>query len=480
MQTIRAITSALVVLAVSLGAASAQVYQWTTIAGLAGSPGSADGTNSAARFCRPQGIASDYAGHVFVADTGNSTIRMLSPVGTNWVTTTIAGLAGNPGSADGTNSDARFAFCSSVAANFNYPRLFVADTLNHTIRLITPEGTNWLTTTIVGLAGNPGSADGTNGAARFAFPAGVAAGSELGQNVFVADTGNSTLRMITRSGTDGWFVTTLAGLPGSPGSGDGTNSTARFRWPYSVAVTTQTIPPLPPGFIDHVFVADTWNSTIRELDFEGPLTQYVVSVHTVAGTAGDVGSGDGTNGAATFDNPTGIAVLGLSPSPPVPPTFFVADWRNNTVRKITLPGFSWVEYPGESTNWVVSTIGGLADNAGYADGINRAARFSWPQGIAVDDRGNVFVADTLNHTIRMGVPVVMPPVFQSVTQTNGDLYFTWNAVSGCSYQVQYKTNLTLGHWSLLISDVRATGSTVTVSAALGPDPQRFYRVVLWP
>src|SRR5487761_2582361 len=115
MQKIRALMPTVGVLAVSLTAVSAQEYYWTTIAGLAGNPGSADGTNSAARFRAPQGLALDENLNVYVADTGNSTIRKLTQIGTNWVTTTIAGLAGSPGTADGTNSDARFNACASVS-----------------------------------------------------------------------------------------------------------------------------------------------------------------------------------------------------------------------------------------------------------------------------------------------------------------------------------------------------------------------------
>ncbi len=470
MQTIRAITSALVVLAVSLGAASAQIYNWTTIAGLAGQPGSEDGTNAVARFRRPQGLAADYDGTLYVADTGNSTIRKISPVGSNWVTTTLAGLAGNPGSADGTNSAARFNGCAGLALDSDRGVLYVADTLNHTIRMMTGlgtnwytlQGTNWVVSTIAGQAGLAGSDDGTNSAARFFNPSGIAYAIDSGRrDVFVADTGNSTVRMITLVGTN-CVVRTLAGLAGSLGSADGTNSAARFQSPCALAVRTQTVPPLPPGFIDFVFVTDTGNSTLREFDFEGPYIVDVFNVRTLAGMAGEVGGVDGTNNAARFDHPSAIAVAWWS-NP------YVVDRDNHTIRVLTPAG----------TNWVVSTIGGLAGQPGFADGPNSAARFSSPEGVAVDGYGRVFVADTQNQVIRMGV-LVPPPAFQSVTQTNGILYFTWSAVSGCFYQVQYQTNLTLGHWSLLISDVRATGSTVTVSAALGPDPQRFYRVVLWP
>jgi hypothetical protein len=77
----------------------------TTLAGLAGSFGSADGAGTAARFNGPAGVAVDSAGNVYVADSGNGTIRKVTPTG---VVTTLAGLAGSQGSADGTGSDARF------------------------------------------------------------------------------------------------------------------------------------------------------------------------------------------------------------------------------------------------------------------------------------------------------------------------------------------------------------------------------------
>src|SRR6516164_10753489 len=84
---------------------AAESYTFTTIAGLAGVSGSADGTNSDARFLFPADIAVDNNGVLYVADLSNQTIRKIVPMGTNWVVTTIAGMAGVLGYADGTNSD---------------------------------------------------------------------------------------------------------------------------------------------------------------------------------------------------------------------------------------------------------------------------------------------------------------------------------------------------------------------------------------
>ena len=142
----------------------------TTLAGLAGTPGSADGVGSAARFDTPVGVAVDSAGNVYVADWGASTIREVTPVGTNWVVRTLAGLANVSGSADGAGSSARFRQPAGLAVD-SVGNVYVADYFNNTIRKVTPEG---VATTLAGQAGQAGSADGTGSAARFYAPFAVA------------------------------------------------------------------------------------------------------------------------------------------------------------------------------------------------------------------------------------------------------------------------------------------------------------------
>ena len=102
-------------------------------------------------------MAVDSAGNLYVADAGNNTIREITPVGTNWVVTTLAGLAGSSGSADGTGSAAQFNQPYGVAVD-SAGNVYVADTYNDTIRKVTPVGTNWVVTTLAGLAGSFGSA----------------------------------------------------------------------------------------------------------------------------------------------------------------------------------------------------------------------------------------------------------------------------------------------------------------------------------
>jgi hypothetical protein len=287
-------------------------YTVTTIAGRAGYYASANGTNGSARFQFPSGVAVDGATNVYVADVDANTIRKVTPVGTNWVVTTIAGLAGITGSANGTGSAARFNQPQQVALD-SAGNIYVADVLNYTIRKVTPVGTNWVVTTIAGRALYVGSAEGTNGAARFNDPVGVAVDSAT--NVYVAEYENDTIRKVTPAGTN-WVVTTLAGLALHAGSLDGTGSAARFNGPYSVAVDNAT----------NVYVGDFHNDTIREVTQDG--TNWVVT--TLAGLALHSGSADGTGSAARFNEPTALAVDSAG-------IVYVADGNNDTIRKGSPP-----------------------------------------------------------------------------------------------------------------------------------------------
>jgi hypothetical protein len=353
----------------------------STLAGLPGSQGSVDGTGNNARFSGPSGAAVDSTGNLYVGDVGNNTIREVTSLGE---VSTMAGQDRSQnlygGSADGVGSEAQFNQPSGVAVDIN-GNVFVADTANSEIRMVTQGG---VVSTIAGNTawiqlGSPigGSVDGMGTNAQFYFPYGVAV--DGAGNLYVADTDNSTIRKITPVGTS-WVVTTIAGnalITNSigeaiGGSADGTGTNAQFDFPGGIAVDRA----------GNLYVADSGNNTIRKITPTG--TNWVVT--TIAGLAGNYGSADGTGTNAMFNAPFAIAVDSAG-------TLYVAEYENDTIRKITPVG----------TNWVVSTIGGLTGSTGSTDGAGSAARFNHPEGIAVDNMGNIYVVDSGNNTIREGV-----------------------------------------------------------------------------
>lgn len=273
----------------------------STLAGKTGTAGSQDGTGSGALFNRPGGLAVDGAGNVFVADTGNATVRRISPGG---AVTTVAGSPVNRGSRDGAGSGAWFSQPGAVAVDAA-GNLYVTDSLDATLRKIGPDGT---VSTLAGAAGIRGDADGTGTAARFNHPIGVAVDSA--GNVYLADTYNDTIRRISPAGV----ATTLAGSAGLSGATDLTGANALLNQPAGLTVDAA----------GNVYVADTGNATIRRIDPAGAVT-------TVAGAAGVAGLCDTGNGVVLFNQPQALAIdLGGN--------LLVADTGNGVIRRISLAG----------------------------------------------------------------------------------------------------------------------------------------------
>jgi hypothetical protein len=321
-------------------------YAVTTVAGLAGTSGSADGAGATARFASPRGIAVDAAGNVYVADYSSNTIRKITP---SHVVSTLAGLAGNSGSTDGSGSTARFFNPTRVAVDSG-GNVYVADSSNASIRKITPTGI--VTTFATGLSAGPD----------------LSVAVDNGGNVYVVE-GRQTVKKITSSGT----ITIFAGQAGSFGSTDGTGSAARFSNLAGVAVDG----------VGNVYVADRGNSNIRKITPSAAVT-------TLAGLAGSTGSADGTGTNARFNRPQGLSVDGSG-------NIYVADFFNGTIRKITSTG-------------VVTTLAGLAGAFGTVDGTASDARLE-PYDVAVDGAGNLYFPEASSKTIRVGVPA--PPVIGS-------------------------------------------------------------------
>ncbi len=325
-------------------------YTISKFAGLNGIAGANDGTINYAQLNLPVGVAVDANGNVFVADSGNDTIRKISPTG---ISSTFAGAVGSEGSGDGAGGNARFKTPSGVAVD-GAGNLYVTDSANHTVRKISANG---VSSTLAGSAGNFGTSDGVGGAARFNNPIGIAltAAGEL----IVVDSNSHTLRKVTAAGV----VTTIAGSPGNAGSADGTGTGASFHNPHSVAIDAA----------GNYWVSDAGNHTIRKVTPAGVVT-------TFAGSAGSSGSTDGTGAAARFNTPQGLAFDASG-------NLFVADSSNNLLRKISAAG-------------VVTTFAGSTNSPRSIDGTGTDARFQSPAGLAFDSNGTLYISDFFNHTLR--------------------------------------------------------------------------------
>ncbi len=481
----------------------------STVAGKAGVRGSMDGTGTAALFSQPYNVAVDTAGTIFVSDTLNSTIRKISPARD---VTTLAGTAGQTGNHEwnGRSRAVRFAarfngrcgrqyfrrgfgqschpqnhvsgsgqhvcrrggsqresrrhgdggsVCralrhharqqwkflhrglwqqccaedyakSECQHNHRHPgrvrfhgrpvatakfnqiaavavdgsgTIFIGDLQNKVIRKITAG----VVATLAGSAVDEiGTADGLGKDARFYYPGQLAVDSA--GNVYVADTDSSTIRKVTRAG----IVSTVAG--GTQGSTDGPVAGTKFKFTRGIAVDSS----------NNIYVADAGNNTIRKITPGG-------IVSTLAGTAGAQGSADGTGAAARFNDPYGIAVDGSG-------NVYVADTFNYTIRKITPDG-------------VVTTLAGLAGSQGSTDATGSAARFFYPDAVAVDSGGNVYVVDTFVQRIRKispaGVVTTVAGAGQSEVRTAQVLkrvferrkVLHWTAAATCTSRIRTTT-----------------------------------------
>ncbi len=393
-------------------------FEVTTFVGSSAAPGSADGNGTAAQFDFPSDIKFDSSGNAYVADQGNSTIRKITPDGT---VSTLAGSPGVIGTNDGLGSAALFDKPIGVGPDKN-GNIYVADSLTNTIRKITPDGT---VTTLAGSLLGAGTNNGIGSAAQFSEPFSVAVGPD--GNIYVSDTHNSAIRKVTPDGV----VSTFAGTIGTAGISNGVGVAAQLDFPEGIAFDSQT----------NLYVADDGSFTIRKIAPDGTVT-------TFAGIATTNGSTDGAGTAATFNFPFGVAVDASG-------NVFVGDTRNEVIRKITPAGN-------------VTTIAGLAGQTGNLDGTGADARFNGPENIGVDGQGNVYVADSGNHTIRKGNPALPDvPIVDRV-----------GAATNVTRQLSV-SNLTTTSWSWSLVR-RPSGSsaqfsaTNTVNPTFTPDVEDVY------
>ena len=348
-------------------------------AGAPSGSGNVDGIGPAASLYNPTGLATDAGGNIYVADTGNSTIRRITPARE---VTTFAGSAGMPGHVDAAGSAARLAAPQGIAVD-PAGNVYVADVGNRAIRKITATGSVSTLATIPLPNLHSIAADGSG-------------------TVYLADPINF---VIWRSVAGAPF-TMFAGAAGQSGSADGIGSAARFARPLSVAVDAAGM----------LYVADQENHTVRRITPAG-----VVS--TFSGIAGTEGHRNGTLAEATFSYPAylgvdtigNVYVLGVGPYP-----------HSTELRRVTPSGMV-TTYPNDSATVPVSFAGGIAaeprgnsvyytdsfqnlvgqigpsiqSNAfagsptslGSYDGLGDQARFRFTGSMVFDGQGALYVAD---------------------------------------------------------------------------------------
>ena len=396
--------------------------QVTTPAGLVGAAGSADGMGTAVRFANPRGLARDGAGDLYIADGSNWVIRKLA-VATAQVTT-VAGLAGAFGNVDGMGTAARFASPIDLAGD-GATNLYVVDKNNQTIRRVdVAAGAQYAVSTLAGLAASPGAVDApTGGAARFTYPSALAYDGTA--SLYIADSDNETIRKLVVSGANAGQVSTVAGTAGQLGTTDGTGSAARFYAPQGLVYDGSA----------NLYVADTFNHTIRQVVVT-PGAQFGM-VSTVAGQPGTSGSSDGTGSAARFDQPMGLADDGAG-------NLYVADNWNCTIRQVVVT-------PGAQFG-VVSTVAGQSGVCDPKDGIGSAAAFGHLHGLTYDSAGNLYVADTMSHLVRR-VVVTPGAQFGKVTTLAGTIGISGSTDGAGSVALfMFPEELVYGAGNLYVAD----------------------------
>jgi len=381
-RTQRMATGCLFVLTVAFVASGrADTYSFSKVAGSPTAYGAVDGTGGAARFgYANMGLATDAAGNTYIADYSNYTIRKVTPSG---VVTTLAGLAGNQGTVDGTGSVARFQGPCGIALD-SQGNVYVGDGWGRRVRKITAAG---VVTTLAG-PGPWNYVDGIGANGSLSDVRGLAVDST--GNVFVCDVGVSTIRKITPGGA----VSTFAG-PGpssAQGTTDGTGTAARFNAPRGLTIDGN----------NNLYVADSNNHTIRKITPAGVVT-------TLAGSGGASGSINGTGTAARFYIPFAVSSDSAG-------NIVVADTYNSTIRAVTGSG-------------VVTTLGGLpSTSGGYVEGVGSNARFANPMGIFRSNANVIYISDTNNFVFRRGdvVGATQMPTITSALTANGPVGVPFN------------------------------------------------------
>jgi sugar lactone lactonase YvrE len=372
-------------------------------AGSLQSAGGADGQGAAAQFAGPERLALDSAGNLYISDTANQTIRKLTPDGQ---VSTFAGVMGQVGNADGPGVEARFSSPRGIAVRPD-GTVFVADSGNHTIRKISPTG---VVSTWAGAAGQSGRADGVVAQARFLSPTSLAL--DAGGNLYVTDQNQTVRKISPMGVVSTFlsfpelnvstFVDQPFGLSGvavdaagrvyvseiSGGtvrrfnaSGDaspwGSASDGFVHIPLAYDLSVDAVGGVvvaAGGYQSFAVCCSFLASSIERIGTDGVVQRIAgdSGSHSFGSTASQYGFRDGTGTLAKFNKPKGVVVDKLG-------VLFVADKGNYAIRKIT-------------SGSVVTTIAG-GTSSSYVDSAGAQARFNTPSSMVAADDGRIFLTD---------------------------------------------------------------------------------------
>jgi len=325
----------------------------STFAGAGASGFGGDGNPAtSALLDSPEAVAVDAAGNVYLADRGNHRVRRVTAAG---VIATVAGDGTQGYDGDGGEAVAASLDSPAGVAVDGSGNLWIADTGNHRVRRV-GSGGGISTVAGSGLAGYGGDGD-RAGLAQLNVPRGLAI--DASGNLLIADRDNHRVRQVNAAGR----IATLAGAGAAAGDG-GPATSAQLFFPSGAVLD-------PAGGL---YISDSAYHRVRRV------TGVVIS--TVAGTGSAGFSGDqGQATAARLSSPRGLALDGGA-------NLYIADRENNRVRRVSTAG-------------VISTVAGL----GASGPGGEEALLSGPAGVAVDQAGNLYIADRNNHRVQRVTPV---------------------------------------------------------------------------
>ena len=350
----------------------------TTITTYAGNGAAAYGGDTtaatSAQLYSPQGVAVDISGNLYFADSYNFRIRLVMK--NTGVITTYAG-SGTTSSYTGDGGPATNAGLGSpngVALDSTGTLLYIADGGNNRIRLVTKGTTSNIITNFAGGTAVSGSSAGFLGdgaaatSAQLNSPVGVAV--DRSGLVYIADLNNHRIRVVSSNG----IIRTIAGSGISGSAGDrGPATSANLFFPRSVAIdSTGTF----------LYIADTFNNRIRLVTMG--TSSNTITTYAGSGTAGSGGDGRPAT-SAQFNSPRSVALDSSN-------NLYISDTGNHRIRLVT---------KGTKSNNITTYAGN--GNIGYSGdfGPPTSASLNYPQGVALDTAGNVYIADSNNNRVRV-------------------------------------------------------------------------------